>query len=149
MKILVVLKKTDCFFSEAVIDLLGGLVRLLGQEDSLDVGQDSTLGDGDSGQKLVQLLVVPDGKLEMTGDDPGLLVVTGGVASQLEDLSSEVLHDGSQVDGSSSTNTGGIVSLAEQTVNTSNGELESSPAGPRLGLGLNFSSLSTSRHVDQ
>ena len=50
----------------AVSDLLGGLVRLLGQEDSLDVGQDSTLGDGDSGKQLVQLLAVPDGELEMT-----------------------------------------------------------------------------------
>ena len=144
-----VLKKTDCFDSVAVSDLLGGLVGLLGQKDSLDVGEDSTLGDGDSGKQLVQLLVVPDGELEMTGDDPGLLVVTGSVASQLEDLSSEVLHDGSKVDGSSSTNTGGVVSLAEQTVNTSNGELKSGSAGPRLGLGLNFSSLSTSRHVDR
>ena len=50
-----VLKKTDCFDSVAVSDLLGGLVRLLGQEDSLDVGEDSTLGDGDSGNQLVQL----------------------------------------------------------------------------------------------
>merc|ERR1719232_1439634 len=118
--------------------LLGGLVRLLWQEDSLDVGEDSTLGDGDSGQELVQLLVVPDGKLEVTGDDPGLLVVTGGVASQLKDLSSEVLHDSSKVDRGSGTNTGGVVSLAEETVNTSNGELKSGSAGPRLGLGLNF-----------
>ena len=115
----------------------------------MDVWQDTTAGDGDGGQELAELLVVPDGELEMTGDDPGLLVVTGSVASQLEDLSSEVLHDGSKVDGSSSTNTGSIVSLAEQTVNTSNGELKSGSAGPRLGLGLNFSSLSTSRHVDQ
>merc|ERR1711944_48684 len=122
-----------------------GALSDFGQEDSLDVGQDSTLGDGDSGKQLVQLLVVPDGKLEMTGDDPGFLVVTGSVASQLEDLSSEVLHDGSKVDGGSSTNTGGIVSLAEQTVNTSHWELKSGPAGPRLGLG--FSSLSTSGHV--
>ena len=143
-----VLKKTDCLESGAVSDLLGGLVRLLGQEDSLDVGQDSTLGDGDSGKQLVQLLVVPDGELEMTGDDPGLLVVTGSVASQLEDLSSEVLHDGSKVDGGSSTNTGGIVSLSEQTVNTSNGELGTSTAGPGLGLGLNFSTFTTSGHFD-
>ena len=125
-----VLKKTDCFKSVAVSDLLGGLVRLLGQEDSLDVGQDSTLGDGDSGKQLVQLLVVPDGELEMTGDDPGLLVVTGSVASQLEDLSSEVLHDGSQVDGSSSTNTASVVSLPEKTVDPSNRELESSSDSP-------------------
>ena len=128
--------------------LLGGLVRLLGQEDSLDVGEDSTLGDGDSGQELVQLLVIPDGKLEVTGDDPGLLVVTGSVTGQLEDLSCEVLHDGGQIDGGTSTNTGGVVSLAEETVNTSNGELETSTAGPGLGLSLNFSTFTTSGHFD-
>merc|ERR1712208_17440 len=128
---------------------LGGLLGLLGEEDSLDVGEDTALGDGHTGKQLVQLLVVTDGQLEVTGDDPGLLVVTGSVASQLEDLSCQVLHDSSKVDGSSSTNTGGVVSLAEQTVNTSNGELKSGSAGPRLGLGLNFSSLSTSRHVDR
>ena len=61
------------------------LLRPLGQEDSLDVRQDSTLGDGDSGEQLVQLLVIPDDQLEMTGDDPGLLLVTGSVASQLEE----------------------------------------------------------------
>jgi hypothetical protein len=66
----------------------------------VDVGQNTTLGDGDVSEKLVQFLIVADGKLEMTGDDTGLLVVTGGVASQLEDFSSQVLKDGSQVDGS-------------------------------------------------
>ena len=64
----------------------------------MDVGQDTTLGDGDVSQKLVQLLIVPDGELKVTGDDTGLLVVTGSVASQLENLSSEILKDGSEVD---------------------------------------------------
>lgn len=41
----------------------------------------------------------------MTGDDTGLLVVTGGVSGQLEDFSSEVLEDGSEVDRSTGTNT--------------------------------------------
>ena len=82
------LEKDRLLDDVAVRFLLGRLVRLLGQKDGLDVGQDSTLGDGDTGKQLVQLLVVPDGQLEMTGDDPGLLVVTGSVASQLEDLSS-------------------------------------------------------------
>ena len=36
---------------------------LLGQEHGLDVGEDSALGDGHSGQQLVQLLVITDGKL--------------------------------------------------------------------------------------
>lgn len=92
----------------------------------VNVGQDTTLGDGNMTQKLVQLLIVPDGKLQMTGDDTGLLVVAGGVASQLENLSSEVLEDGSQIDGSTSTDTLGVVTLAEQTVDTTDGESETS-----------------------
>nr|GFD54191.1 hypothetical protein [Tanacetum cinerariifolium] len=52
----------------------------------VNVGEDTTLGDGDVSEQLVQLLVVPDGELEMTGDDTGLLVVAGSVASQLEDF---------------------------------------------------------------
>ena len=134
---LVVLKRTGCF-QVLGSSLLGSLVRLLGQENGLDVGEDSALGDGDSGEQLVQLLVVPDGQLEVTGDDPGLLVVTGSVASQLEDLSGEVLHDGGQIDGGSGTNTGGVVTLPQETVDTAHGELESSTAGAGLGLGRTF-----------
>jgi len=133
---------------EKDLGLLLGAGRLLGQKDSLDVGEDTALGDGDSGQQLVQLLVVTDGQLEVTGDDPGLLVVTGSVASQLEDLSRQVLHDSSHVDGGTSSHTLGVVALAEETVDTSHGELESSTAGPRLGLSLHLASLSTSRHDD-
>jgi hypothetical protein len=66
----------------------------------VNVGQDTTLGDCDVSEKLVQFLIVADGQLEMTGDDTGLLVVTGGVTGQLEDFSCEVLKDGSEVDGS-------------------------------------------------
>ena len=39
---------------------------LFGQEDGLDVGQDTALSDGDSLEKLVQLFVVSDGQLKMT-----------------------------------------------------------------------------------
>jgi hypothetical protein len=66
----------------------------------VNVWQNTTLGDGDVSQKLVQFLIVADGELEMTRDDTGLLIVTGGVTSQLEDFSSEVFEDGSEVDGS-------------------------------------------------
>ena len=46
---------------------LSALARgaLLGQEDGLDVGQNSALGDGDSGQQFVQLFVVADSELEI------------------------------------------------------------------------------------
>ena len=88
------------------------LLGLLGEEDSLDVGEDTTLGNGDSREEFVEFLVITDGELEMTGDDPGLLVVTGSVASELKNLSSEVLHDGSEVHWGTSTYTLSIVSLA-------------------------------------
>ena len=61
---------------------------LLGEEHSLDVGEDTTLGNGNTGEEFVQFLVIADGELEVTGDDSGLLVVTGSVACKLEDLSS-------------------------------------------------------------
>lgn len=54
----------------------------------MNVGQDTTLCDGDVAEQLIQLLVVADSELEMTGDDTGLLVVTSSVTSQLKDFSS-------------------------------------------------------------
>ena len=63
----------------------------------MNVWEDTALGDGNVSQKLIQLLIVADGKLEVTWDDTGLLVVAGSVSGQLEDLSGEVLKDGSEV----------------------------------------------------
>ena len=50
----------------------------------------------------------------MPGDDPGLLVVPGSVPGELQDLSSEVLHHGGQVDRGPSANPLGVVTLAEK-----------------------------------
>ena len=66
----------------------------------VNIGEDTTLGNGDVSEKLVQLLIVADGKLEMAGNDTRLLVVTGGVAGKFENLSREVLEDCGKVDGS-------------------------------------------------
>jgi len=125
---------------------LGLLLTLLGQEHGLNVREDSTLSDGHTGKELVQFLVVADSELKMTGDDAGLLVVTGSVAGQLENLSSEVLHDGSQVDGSTGTNSLSIVSLAEETMDTTDRELKPSTVGAGLALPLHLTSLTTTGH---
>ena len=122
------------------------LFRLLGEKDSLDVGKDTTLSDGDSREELVQFLVITDGELEMSWDDSGLLVVTGGVTSQLEDLSSEVLEDGSQVDRSTSPHSLSIVSFSEESVDSAHRELESGPAGTALCLSLRLTAFAASRH---
>ncbi len=102
----------------------------------MDVGEDTTLGDGDVTQELVQLLIVADGELEVTGNDTGLFVVTGGVTSQFENFSSEILEDSSQVDGSTGTDTLGVVALAEQTVDTTNGEGQTGLGGTAIVLRL-------------
>lgn len=92
----------------------------------MDIGENTTLGDSDVTEQLVQLLVVADGKLEMTRNDTRLLVITGRVASQLEDFGREIFQNGGEVDGRTSTDTLSIVALAEQTVDTTNRERETS-----------------------
>ncbi|KAL2072304.1 hypothetical protein VTL71DRAFT_11647 [Oculimacula yallundae] len=83
------------------LQLLAGVLSTLGsllwQEVLVNVWQDTTLCDCDVSEKLVQLLIVADGELEMARDDTGLLVITGGVTSQLEDFGGQVFEDSSEV----------------------------------------------------
>lgn len=92
----------------------------------MDVGEDTTAGNGGVGHQLVEFLVVSDGELDVSGDNSGLFVVLGGVTGELEDLSSEVFEDGSEVDWGTSTNSLGESALLEESGDSSNGELESS-----------------------
>ena len=115
------------------------LLSLLGEENGVDVGENSTGSDGDSAQKLVELLVVLDGKGDVPGDDAGLLVVAGGVSGELKDLGAKVLKDGGHVDTGSHTDTGSVSSLLKVACQTGNGELKSS-----LGAGAHTLSLSAS-----
>lgn len=78
----------------------------------MDVGENTTLSDGDTSEQFVQLLVVSDGELKMSRDDTGLLVISGGVTCQLKNFSGQVFEDGGEVDWSTSTNTFGVVTFA-------------------------------------
>ena len=93
----------------------------------------------------------------MTGDNTLLLVVTRCVARELEDLSSKVLKNCCEVDCGTrpksaldlfgvtivdvlltwctSTDTLSVVALLQETVDTTDGELETRLRGARLGLG--------------
>ena len=42
------------------LDFLLGTSTLLGQQHCLDVGQDTTLCNGNASQELVQLLIIPE-----------------------------------------------------------------------------------------
>ncbi|EJK66207.1 hypothetical protein THAOC_12889 [Thalassiosira oceanica] len=122
------------------------LARLLGQEDSVDVGQNTAAGDGDSSEELVELLVVLDGQGDVAGDDTCLFVVAGGVSGELEDLGAEVLEDGGEVDGRTGSHAGGVLALAEVTSDTTDGELKPGLGRRGGGLLLTAASLSFSRH---
>jgi hypothetical protein len=92
----------------------------------VNVWQDTALRDCNVSQKLVQLLIIADGQLEMTRDDTGLLVVTGSIASKFEDFSSEVFEHGRKVDWGTSTDTLSVVTLSQETVDTADRECETS-----------------------
>merc|ERR1719473_1597803 len=96
------------------------LVFLLGgDEEHVDVGEDTTGSDGSVGEKLVQFLVVADSELDVTGNDSGLLVVLGGV--------------GSEVHGGTGTNALGEAASLEEAGDSADGELKTSLAGSGNG----------------
>jgi len=47
----------------------------------MNVGENTTLGDSDVTEELVQFFIVADGELEMSWNDTGLLVIAGSVTS--------------------------------------------------------------------
>ena len=121
------------------------LLALVGEEHGVDVGEDTTGGDGDGAKKLGELLIVADGQLDVAGHDAGLLVVAGGVAGELEDLGGEVLEDGSEVHGGTGTDAGGVLADLEVARDAADGELEARLRGARDGL-LAGLALTTTRH---
>ena len=127
-------------------NLLGFGGSLLGEEDGVDVGEDTALGDGDAAHELVELLVVADGELEVARVDARLLVVAGGVAGQLEDLGGEVLEDGGQVDRGAGGDALAVVAVLEVAVDPADRELQPGAGRARLGLALGFASFTTTGH---
>ena len=112
------------------------------EQDGMDVGEHTAGSDCDATEQLVELLIVADGELDVPRDDAALLVVAGGVASELEDLGGKVLEDGGEVHGGTSANSLGVAASTELTGDPANGELKSS-AGT-AGDGSAGSSLSFS-----
>jgi hypothetical protein len=103
-----------------------GRLALLGKKNGVDVGENTTLGDGHTAQQLVELLVVADGQLDVAGHDTGLLVVPSGVASELKDFSSQVLKHGGEVHGGTSSDAGSEAAALEESANAANGKLQTS-----------------------
>ncbi len=62
----------------------------------------------------------------MTGNNSAFLVVTGSIASQLQNFSCQVFQNSCKVDWSTSTNSLGVVAFSQKSVDTSDWELKSS-----------------------
>ena len=106
----------------------------LWEQEDVDVGKDTSVSDGGAAEKLVELLIVADGELDVSWHNSGLLVVLGGVSGELEDLSGEVLKDGSEVHWGTGSDSGTVGAELEVSVDTSDWELESSTRRSRLAL---------------
>ena len=132
------LKRAVCFGSLEVKSTL--LLSLLWEKNLLDVGEDTTLSDSNTTEEFVQFIVVPDSELKVSWDDPGFFVVPGSVTSELENLSGEILENGSEVDWGTSANTFSVVTFSEDSVDASNGELKSGSdrAGSFFSFGGGF-----------
>ena len=110
----------------------------------MDVGEHTAGSDGGAAEESVELLVVADSELNVTGHNSGLLVILGGVACELEDLSCEVLKDGGEVHGGTGTNALSVAALLHETGDSSNGELKSSLGCSRDGAGGGLTLASSS-----
>lgn len=98
----------------------------------MDVGDDTSAGDGglDEG---VQLLVTADGKLQVARCDTLHLEVLARVTRQLEHLGGQVLEDRGRVHRRCGTHA--LVRVhprLEESMNTTDGELQAGLGGPRL-----------------
>lgn len=80
--------------------LLLGLGALFGKQRGVDVREYTTRSNSNLAEQLVQLLVVADSELDVARNNARLLVVAGGVASELKNFCSQVLKNCCEVYGS-------------------------------------------------
>jgi hypothetical protein len=62
--------------------------------------------------------------LKVSGYDTCLLVIAGGVPSELKDFGSQVLEHSGKVNRGTSTDALSVVSFLQETVNAANGKLD-------------------------
>jgi hypothetical protein len=99
----------------------------------VDVGDDPTARYGGLDQR-VQLLVPPDGELEVAGRDALHLEVLAGVPGQFQNLRRQVLEDGGRVDGRRGPHPVALVDAPlQEAVDPTDGELQAGLGTPRLG----------------
>ena len=101
----------------------------LGPEEVADVaGSDATVGNHGRAHQLVELLVIADGELQVSGRDGLLLVLIGALSRQIKDLHREVLQGCGHEDTTSDADLLGVASFPEHSAAATNWEDETSLA---------------------
>jgi len=96
------------------------------------VGKDTTEGDSGTDQS-VEFFVTTDGELQVTRSDTLDLEILGRVAGEFENFGSQILQDGSDIDGGFGTNSHLVLSVVlEETLDSTAGELQASLCTVRL-----------------
>ena len=72
---------------------------LLFEKELVDVARDASLGNRNLTNKLVQLLIVLNGKLDVSGNNTGFLVLASAVTGKLKQLGNEVFEDSTHENG--------------------------------------------------
>ncbi len=117
---------------EDFLELLGGSALGLLGEGGVDVGNNTTGGDGGLAKEAVQLLVVLDGQLDVAWVDAVLLHLLSGVAGEFEDFRNEVLHDGGHVHGGTGADALGVATFLEEAAHAADGKGQAGPGGGGL-----------------
>jgi hypothetical protein len=107
-----------------------------GDQRSVDMGDNTTTSDGglDEG---VKLLVSADSQQQVSGGDSLHLQVLAGVTGQLQNLSGQVLQDSRSVySGGSTDSLRRVHAHLQESVDTTNRELQTSSGRSRLGGSL-------------
>ena len=108
---------------------------------------DTTVGNSDVLEELVELFIVADGEGKVTLLNALDVEVAGEVTRELENLGGEVLKDSREVHGGAGADALGVTALLQETMDTTNRELKVGARRARLGAAaLGLARLSSTRH---
>ena len=92
----------------------------------MNVRQNTARSDSNTLHHLVQLFVVADRELDVSGNNSASFVVLGSISGQFENFRAQVFENRSQVDWSSATDAFSVSSLSKKSRYTTDREGETS-----------------------
>ena len=131
--------KSSSHFLGARGDSSAAALALLGEKEGLDVGENASVGDGGLSDHLVELLVVSDSELDVTGNDSLLLGLDSGISGKLDDLAAKVLEDGGGEDTGTLSDLVGVAASLDHGVDAANGERDVGSGGSAHSLSFTLS----------